>query len=189
MSQCCECKEEIRDDAIRCRHCSSIQGWRRILRAPWLTCTLMLTIVSILAAEPVKNFLDPKKADIQPAITDGDFYRTNITLTNKGTRAATLVSIKIEGRSKDGLSTTWYLRSNLDGQILEAGKSYVTTASNGDLIPGFVNRMRSAPLKQIHGFSENCRLLIDYTDINGQEFILPYPFMCDPVDWNSREVS
>lgn len=186
MDQCCECKEDIKNGATRCPHCSAVQGWRRLLRTPLIICGFILTIVSILAADPVKRFTDPKRADIQPSIIGGDYLRTKIMLTNMGTRAATLVKIKIDGETKQGHTGTWYLKSNLDGELLEPGKSYVTEASNGDVIPGFVERLRSTPLKHIYGATDNCRLLIDYVEVNGKEFTLSYPFMCDPVDIGAR---
>lgn len=151
-----------------------------------IVCGFILTIVSILAADPVKRFTDPKKADIQPSIIGGDHLRTKIMLTNMGTRAATLVGVKIDGETKQGHTGTWFLKSNLDGQLLESGKSYVTEASNGDVIPGFVESFRRTPLKHIYGATDNCRLLIDYVEVNGKEFTLSYPFMCDPVDMEAR---
>lgn len=186
MAQCYECKEDIKTGAIKCPHCASVQGWRRLLRAPLIITGLTLTIVSILASDPIKRFLDPKTAVIQPVIVSGDFYKANITLTNEGTRAATLVNIKIEGKTNQGHRASYFLKSDLDGKLLEPGKSYVTTASNGSLIPGFIERMRSTPLKRMYGFTENCRLLIDYIDVNGDELIRLYPYMCDPIDSEPR---
>ncbi|MBD9545245.1 MULTISPECIES: hypothetical protein [unclassified Pseudomonas] len=130
--------------------------------------------------------MDPQKASMLAAITDGDYSKINITLTNAGTRAATLKNMKIEGTTKQGQLALWFLNSSLDGAILEPGKSYVTVASNVDRIPGIVEPMRSVPLRKMYGFTDNCRLLIEYVDVNGQGFIYPYPFMCDPIDWNYR---
>lgn len=186
MKQCCECKENINLEASRCRHCTAIQGWRRLVRAPIIIAGLVLTIVSIVASEPIKKFFDQKNASIQAVVTDGDFYKTNITLTNEGTRAATLQNIKIEGMTNQGHLASYYLTSDLDGKLIEPGKSYVTTATSNHLVPRFIERMRSMPLKEMYGFKENCRLLIDYIDVNGEEIIRPYPFMCDPLDSEPR---
>ncbi|MBY8957122.1 hypothetical protein J1G18_07475 [Pseudomonas sp. MIS38] len=186
MKECYACKEEIKDKAVKCRHCSAIQGWMRLLSAPIVITGLVLTIVSIYASEPIKKFLDPKSAVIEAVIPSGNFHQISITLTNEGTRTATLLNFKIEGRTNQGRMTSYRLKSDLDGKLIEPGKPYAAIASNSELIPSFIERMRSAPLKEMHGFKENCRLLIDYVDFNGQELIKPFPFMCDPLDSDPR---
>lgn len=186
MKECRECKEEIKRQALKCRHCGAIQGWRRYLSAPIITIGLILTIVSIFASEPIKKFLDPKSAVIEAVIPSGNFRQITITFTNEGTRTATLLNFKIEGRTNQGRMVSYHLKSELDGKLIEPGKPYAAIASNDQLIPAFIERMRSRPLKEMHGFTENCRLLIDYVDFNGQELIKPFPFMCDPLDSDPR---
>ncbi len=186
MLQCCECRQDIRHSAIRCHYCTAIQGWHRWIKIPLIICGFSLTIVSIWAADPTKQILDPKVAHIQPSIIAGDHSGITVALSNNGTRPATLVELQITSKGDSGLPSSWYLRSDFDGKILEPSKSYIIDASNGGMIPGFIDRFRSGILKEKYGFSENCYLLIDYIDMNGQERILSYPFMCDPIDIASR---
>lgn len=182
MRLCCECKETIKLNATKCFHCSSVQGWRRLLRAPLIFFGFALTIVSIWAADPIKQILDPKTANIRPSIISGDYRQIKIMLTNLGTRSATVISLEISARTKQGHIGTWYLITDLDGKLLEPKKSFIVTASNGEKIPSFVERFRSNSLKKLYNYPDNCILLVNYLEVNGQETSASYPFMCDPVE-------
>lgn len=182
MKQCCACKLEIRADATRCSHCSSIQGWRRVFTTPVLICSSIITILSVGALEPIKNILTPPRADIRPAIVGGDFHSIRFTLTNLGARAATLVNVEISGKTKKGLSGTWFVTTPLDGKVLESGKSYEAQASNGSLIPGVVDSYRATAIRGILGYSDNCQLVLTYAEVDGQQVRTSYPYMCDAID-------
>lgn len=182
MQQCCACREEIKTNATRCPHCSSTQGWRRIFTTPVLICSSIVTILSVGGLEPIKHVLTPPRADLRPAIIGGDFHQMNFTLTNLGARAATLVNVEIAGKTKRDFTGVWFVKTAADGKVLEPGKSYEIKASNGSLIPGVVDSHRAAFLKRIHGFSNNCQLLVTYAEVDGQQARLSYPYMCDPVD-------
>lgn len=186
IKQCNKCKEVIKIGAVRCRHCSSLQGWRRLLKVPLVVLTVILTVASIFSSDVIKRFVDPKSAIIQSIITDGDHHKIELMLTNEGTRAATLLNITISGKTTEGYLASYSMKSDLDGKLMEPGKTYSTTASSGYLIPRVVEHMRSEPLKKIYGFTDNCRLLVEYIDTNGQHLIRPYPFMCDPISNNPK---
>ncbi|WP_226501017.1 hypothetical protein [Pseudomonas sp. MWU16-30322] len=104
------------------------------------------------------------------------------TLTNLGARAATLINVEIAGKTKAELTGTWFVKTASDGKVLEPGKSYEIKASNGSLIPGVVESYRATALKRIHGFANNCQLIVTYAEVDGQQARLSYPYMCDPVD-------
>ncbi|UST71407.1 MULTISPECIES: hypothetical protein [Pseudomonas] len=185
MKQCDECKESIKINATRCHHCTVLQGWRRLIKIPLIMLTVILTVASIFSSEVIKKITDPKTAIIQSVIIDGSNREVAFMVTNEGSRAATLSNVKIEGQTTEGYSASYLMKSDLDGKLLEPSHTYRGLAT-GYIIPKPVEHQRSIPLKEIYGFADNCRLLIEYVDINGQHIIRPYPFMCDPISANPK---
>jgi hypothetical protein len=178
MNSCCECKEEVKDDATRCPHCGAYQNWRRHLGAGVIVPGFVLTLVSIWAAPPVTDLLATKRAEVAVSILEGDALHTTFLVANTGNQPAGLSDISVDS----ALKGTWYLKSDLDKKLLEPGKAYVVTASNGSLIPEVVSHEILAALASKGGVKKNCTLMLGYVQMNGTKEILNYPFACIPHD-------
>lgn len=178
MITCRECKEPINIGATRCHHCSAHQSWFRFLGNGAMTAgALVLTLVSIWAAQPIKDFLDPKRADINVSILEGNLLHTIFMVSNTGSRPAGLVQIEIQSKLKDGTGT-WYLSSELDKKLIEPGKAYVLTASNGSIIPEPVSHETLAILSGKVEIKENCALVLQYVEMSGTKVYKNFPFAC-----------
>lgn len=178
QGQCRACMEIIHVDASRCHHCGQIQGWRRFIGSPTSIVALILSLLSIAATKPVEKLFDAERADFQVSITGGDFYAAQLMIFNIGSKPATLDGLEIMSKS-NGRSTTWYLNSSTDGEILESGKSYKIKATNSGLIPKIVEPEFSAILQSKFNFEDNCLLIVKYIEVTGQKVIRSQPFMCD----------
>lgn len=190
MIVCRECKEPINIGATRCHHCSAHQSWLRFLGNGAMTAgALALTLVSIWAAQPIKDFFDPQKADINVSILEGNALHTIFMVSNTGSRPAGLVQIGIESKLKGGTGT-WYLSSELDKKLIEPGKAYVLKASNGSVIPTPVSHEVLAVLSGKVAIKENCALVLQYVEMNGTKIYKHFPFVCHtPVIDNGDPLS
>jgi len=180
MKDCCECKEEIRSDAKRCMHCGTAQNWLRYVTKSAVLSTSFLTLVSIWAAQPIKDAINPTRADINVSILDSDFGHMTFMLSNTGNRPAGLAQIEIESPGGANYITS-FLRSNLDHQLMEPGRAYVVSASNGTAIPEAVPPEILGSLRRSIASKPNCRLVLQYVQMSGQKEYLYYPFVCSPI--------
>lgn len=170
--------EPIHVEASRCHHCGQIQGWRRFIGSPTSIVALILSLLSIAATKPVEKLFDAERADFQISITGGDFFAAQLVLLNISSKPATLDALEIMSKSNDG-STSWYLHSSTDGEILEPGKSYKIKATNSSLIPKVIEPERRSVLKSQFSFEDNCLLIVKYIEMTGQKVVRSQPFMCD----------
>lgn len=185
MISCRECKEPINIGATRCHHCSAHQSWFRFLGNGAMTAgALVLTLVSIWAAQPIKDFFDPQKADINVSILEGNVLYTIFMVSNTGSRPAGLVQIEIQSKLKGG-SGTWYLSSELDKKLIEPGKAYVLKASNGSVIPEPVSHETLAMLSGKVAIKEYCDLVLQYVEMNGTKVYKHFPFACHVPEMNN----
>jgi hypothetical protein len=145
---------------------------------------LVLTLVSIWAAQPTRDFFDSKKADINVSILEGNVLHTIFMISNTGSRPAGLVQIEIESKLKGG-SGSWYLSSELDKKLIEPGKAYVLRASNGSAIPEPVSHETLAILSGKVAIKENCALVLQYVEMNGTKVYKHFPFACHTPEINN----
>jgi hypothetical protein len=186
MILCRECKQPINDGAKRCHHCTAHQNWFRFLNNGSLIVGLALALLSILAAQPVVNFFDSKKAEINVSILEGDYLHTTFMVSNTGSRPAGLQKVEIEAKTKSG-SGTWYLNSELDKKLLEPGKAYVLNASNGSAIPAPIPHEINAVLYGKNISPETCYLVLEYVQMNGTKVFQSTPFPCYPINIDSDD--
>lgn len=186
MTLCRECKQQINDGAKRCHHCTAHQNWFRFLNNGSLIVGLVLALLSTMAAQPVVNFLDSKKAEINVSILEGDYLHSVFMASNTGSRPAGLQKVTIEAKTKGGTGF-WYLHSELDKKLLEPGKAYVLNASNGSLIPTPIPHEINAILHEKEIRPEICNLVLDFVQMNGTKVIQKTPFPCYPVDLENRD--
>lgn len=185
MSLCRECKQSINAGATRCHHCTAHQNFFRFLNNGTLIVGLVLALLSVMAAQPVVNFFDPKKAEINVSILEGDSLHTVFMVSNTGSRPAGLQQVTINSKTVGG-SGTWYLRSELDKKLLEPGKAYVLNASNGSVIPAPVPHEIKAILYGKNINPKTCNLVLEFVQMNGTKVFQSTPFPCYPVDEESR---
>lgn len=186
MNRCRECKQPISAGATRCNHCTAHQNWFRFLNNGSLIVGLVLALLSIMAAQPVVNFLDSKKAEISVSILEGDYLHTTFMVSNTGSRPAGLQRVTIEAKTKRGPST-WYLHSELDKKLLEPGKAYVLNASNGSVIPAPIPHEINAALYGRNISPETCNLVLEFVQMNGTKVFHGTPFPCYPVDLDGKD--
>lgn len=134
-----------------------------------------------MAAQPVVNFLDSKKAEIAVSILEGDHLHTIFMVSNTGSRPAGLQQVTISAITKSG-SVTWYLRSELDKKLLEPGKAYILNASNGSVIPAPIPSEINAILYGKNVSPQTCNLMLEFVQMNGSKDSKSTPFPCFPVD-------
>lgn len=180
MIPCRECKQLIIDGAKRCHYCTAHQNWFRFLNNGALIVGLALAMLSIFALQPVINFFDSKKAEINVSILEGDNLHTIFMVSNTGSRPAGLQSIEIESKAKEGAGL-WYLQSELDKKLLEPGKAYILNASNGSVIPAPIPHEINALLYGKDISAESCDLILEYVQMNGTKVFHPTSFPCYPV--------
>ncbi len=182
MKECRDCIQPIKDKAIKCNHCGAYQNWLRFIGTGTLLAGFVLTWISIWAASPIKDAIEPKHADLKISILDSDYSHITFMISNVGNRSAGLVQIEIEAKGEFG-PTTWYLNSELDKQLLDPGKAYIVEASNNHAIPKAHSQEVQAYLsgKGIK-FEKNCDLVLQYVQLNGNKEYLYYSFPCDKVE-------
>lgn len=147
---------------------------------------LAVALVSILAAQPVVNFFDSKKAEINVSILEGDYLHTIFMVSNTGSRPAGLLKVEIKAKTKGGTGT-WYLHSELDKKLLEPGKAYVLNASNGSVIPAPIPHEINSVLYGKNVSPETCNLVLEYVQMNGTKVFQSTPFPCYPVNTESED--
>lgn len=188
MTECRDCKTVLDSAASKCHHCGSFQNWRRYFGAGSLLAGFVLTWVSIWAAPPVQELLDAKRANIEVSILNGDFMQVQFMLANTGNRPAGLAEIQIDSDYEGG-SGTWFLRSELDNQLIAPGEAHVVVATNGSLIPQPVSHEDKAAWRRLNLPTEDkeCELVVKYIQLNGTKEYLVYPFLCDRIDAKKAE--
>jgi hypothetical protein len=102
-------------------------------------------------------------------------------LSNTGNRPAGLSQVEIESPGKSG-SVSWYLQNEPDVKLLEPGKAYILTASNGTSIPAAVPHEVAAILKGTSEDKPNCRFVVKYIQLSGAKEYLYTPFYCLPIE-------
>ena len=184
MGLCRECKQKINVNATRCHYCGANQDWMRYItgRLGLLTLTaLLVSLVTILTAQPIRDRFVAKRADISVSILEGDGLYTTFMVSNVGNRAAGLAQITIESRNRK-TSATWYLTSDLDKKIIEPGKSYMIKASNGGEVPAVLPLEEASAIKTvINDVSPNYNLVLSYFQANGRKEVLYIPFVGRPT--------
>ncbi len=176
LKNCKDCKKEISVNAKKCCHCGSYQNWMRFFNQSLLVTGFILTWVSIWAASPIADLLDEKRADIRVSILEGDYSNIVFMMSNVGSRAAGLAQIEIESKSR-----TWYLHTKLDKKLIEPGKAYILKGHNEFGLPSFVSHEIRTYLSKRYSnlkFDNNCKLVIQYVQMNGVKEYMYYPFRC-----------
>jgi len=179
---CVACREVVNKDATKCHHCGALQGWRRWVAGPVVISSLLLTVISIWAAEPVKRLFDSQVADIKVSFLKGDSYNTTFMLANVGTKPAGLAGVEIKTTTEEGLSTWHILDDDLKGKLINPGKAYVVKAFNGSIIPSVIPPEINEVLRARLHMKENCFLQVKYVELNGSAVTRSFPFFCQPVD-------
>lgn len=180
---CVACKEAVNKDATKCHHCGALQGWRRWVAGPVVISSLLLTVISIWAAEPVKRLFDSQVADIKVSFLKGDSFSTTFMLANVGTKPAGLAGVEIKTTSEEGLSTWHILDDDLKGKLINPGKAYVVKAFNGSVIPSLIPPEINEVFRARLHLKENCFLQVKYVELNGSAVTRSFPFFCQPVDF------
>lgn len=182
--RCVACREAVNKDATKCHHCGAFQGWRRWVAGPVVISSLLLTVISIWAAEPVKRLFDSQVAEIKVSFLKGDSFSTTFMLANIGTKPAGLAGVEIKTTSEEGLSEWHILDDDLKGKLIDPGKAYVVKASNGSVIPSVIPLEINEVLRTRLHMKENCFLQVKYVELNGSAVMRSFPFFCQPVDFN-----
>jgi hypothetical protein len=182
--RCVACREAVNKDATKCHHCGAFQGWRRWVAGPVVISSLLLTVISIWAAEPVKRLFDSQVAEIKVSFLQGDSFSTTFMLANIGTKPAGHAGVEIKTTSEEGLSEWHILDDDLKGKLIDPGKAYVVKASNGSVIPSVIPLEINEVLRTRLHMKENCFLQVKYVELNGSAVTRSFPFFCQPVDFN-----
>jgi hypothetical protein len=180
MAICCECKEQINQAATRCHHCTAQQGWLRFMVKGPVVATFVLTMVSIMSAQPIAELIQKKTAEINVSILEGDFLHTTFMVSNTGNRPAGLTQVEITTEGKYG-GASWYLITDLDNKLIEPGKAYVLKGANGSAIPEPLSHEHLAAMTKA-GVKpeEKCDLVLQYVQMNGTKYYQHLPFACNP---------
>ncbi|AMG07163.2 hypothetical protein J8A20_06925 [Vibrio parahaemolyticus] len=182
LSQCIECKSELKAGAKKCAQCGAVQNWRRYVSPVVITAGFILTWLSIWTAPPIKELFVEYKAEMKISILEGDHTQLTFMLSNVGNSPAALSRINIYNVEQSGISTTAYLQSKLDNQLLNPNEAHVVTASNRSAIPSAIPHEIIAAYTERYGVIEkNCHLILEYVQLNGTKEHLYFPFACYPT--------
>lgn len=175
---CCECSQSIKIASKKCHHCGSYQNWYRFIGIYAVIAGFILTIISILAAQPIKDLIENKRADLKVSILKSDHTSMVFMLSNIGKRPAGLVQIDIESRNMSGNLKSWFLESDIDESLIEPDKAYIIKGSNDGVIPQHIPHEVQAAMKDQKIVGKTCDLVVNYIQLNGQKEKLIYPFRC-----------
>jgi hypothetical protein len=187
LSKCIECKSDLISGASKCAQCGAFQNWRRYTNPIVIAAGFILTWLSIWTAPPIKELFIEHKAKMRISILEGDVTHLKFMLSNIGNSPAALSKISISAILESGVNPTWYLNSGLDKKLLEPNQAHVVSASNSSVIPSAVPHETIAAYNERYGaFPENCKLILEYVQLNGTKEYLFHPFACYAVDPTSK---
>ncbi|MET3433554.1 hypothetical protein ABIC71_003056 [Herbaspirillum seropedicae] len=182
--ECVECAQPIKLRAKRCNHCASYQSaLRRYLQMIVLTTGFALTTLTIYLLPPVKEMIEPQKADIKVSVVDSDFKAISFMIANVGNQTAAITQVQLETKAESGYHSVHYLKSDIDHSLLDPGKAKIVKASNGYLVPEAVSHeVRQMLANQNIKLEESCELVIQYIQLSGTKFYKQFPFACRLID-------
>ncbi|CCO45876.1 hypothetical protein VIBNISOn1_1600021 [Vibrio nigripulchritudo SOn1] len=182
LSQCIECKSELKAGAKKCAQCGSVQNWRRYTSPAVIVAGFILTWLSIWTAPPVKALFVEHKAEIKISILEGDHTKLTFMLSNIGNSPAALSEISIYNVDESGVEMTSYLNSVLDNQLLRENEAHIVTASNQSSIPSVIpHEILAAYTERYGAIDYNCYLILEYVQLSGTKEYLYSPFACYPT--------
>lgn len=179
---CCDCNQSIKIASKKCHHCGSYQNWYRFIGIYAVVAGFILTIISILAAQPIKDLIENKRADLKVSILKSDNTSMVFMLSNIGKRPAGLIQIDIESKNINGNLKTWFLESSINKSLIEPDKAYIIKGSNDGVIPLHIPHEIQAVMKDRQIIGKTCDLVVNYIQLNGQKEKLIYPFKCFDFD-------
>lgn len=188
---CRACKESLRPGATKCADCGSEQ--RKVTLnsiALFIGAVLSVTSLSAIGLNAGKNLFDPKAASLSGAVASGDSHAIYFTVSNKGTRAATVIDVMVEGpytgpTCKRPMTFGTRAESSEITKVIEPGKMYAIVARLGggfsELPTTFTPEAlldKSLPAKLGSGMS--CRLSVSYIDFDNSVKNFAIPYLCLP---------
>jgi hypothetical protein len=143
--------------------------------------------LSLVGFSVAKKLFDPKVASLSGAVANGDSGTIYFTISNKGTRAAAVIDVVVEGPYTDPSCRrpiTFGTRVDPSAivKVIEPGKMYAMVARTTGGFSGLQTTFapearldRSLPEKLGNGMT--CKLSVSYIDFDNQvkRFAIPYP--------------
>lgn len=188
MNICIACKEPITAGATKCPHCQSHQQiWRRYASLLTATSAFTLTAITIYLAPPIKEIFDVKKPDIRVSIIGSTLKDVTFMIANVGNQAAAITSIELKEQTPTG-PAFHFLKSNIDGGLLEPGRVQIAKAENGFIVPEALSPEVKEALQMRHYSPPiNCGLVVQYFQLDGSKIYMTHPFACTPVDRSDKK--
>lgn len=177
--RCFFCKEEIRGDAIKCKHCGQYQKtWKRYVDSPSIVLSLLVALLSVagVVAPILKRTLVKEKAELKLAVVKGDCQEIDILISNLGKRSAVITDVAIDHKTSSGLKS-WILYPKILGRVVEPNKSYkVESYVRGNvLIPRAIEPIIA---EHVSRKFDVCSLSITVIQHDGTQEIQKFPFSC-----------
>ena len=138
---------------------------------------VVLTVLTIYVQPPVKDLFDAKKAELSVALLESNALQTTFMLSNTGSRPAALEGVEITSDDH----ATYYLRTELDRQLVEPGKAYILHAKNVTAIPEPLSHeiLMTLARRNIRP-ADNCRLVLKVIQMQAIKEYINFRFPCRP---------
>jgi hypothetical protein len=174
MSKCKECKAELNEGATRCSSCGSHQDWRSHVQSVELLFGLVLAILTLLAAQPIKNFLLGTSPSIRSAVLKANEERVWFVLSNSGNGDAVIENIRINANKHGkGAWDTVLEIDNLEERLLKPGEVRIVSVLHKHKIPQLL-----IPGEVSNGNKDDCSLSVAYYELNDYHVMTGNRFRC-----------
>ncbi len=171
MSQCKDCKSDLKTGATKCSECGSYQDWRRTINSTQL---LLGFILLVLTVQPVKDLFFGTSPRVKASVVGANSEQLWIVVANTGKGPATLESARVTANKKGvGAWESVLSFDNIQDRILKPGEVKVVPIRHGHRIPELVG-----PGVVTDRPRDDCNLIVRYYELSGTHVDTLTPFRC-----------
>ncbi len=189
MIECSSCKQEIREDARKCKFCGAAQGRMNSANtiSIYVGAIIAVTSLATLAIEAGKKLFDKEKASLTITVVDSSPESFNYVVSNKGSKPGVAYDLTVKYPPSMECSkgdVFFEQRLAADNKVIEPGKTYSFSSKVNRLYSVFAgfdpHALADKKLSQTLAEFKVCSATLTYLDFDSTHKSEEVKFHCVP---------